>query len=234
MFAAVSGKWPSEHLLPWIVRLAGRYSSSPALCGSGRPPGGPTSAGRFTIELAGPVLPGRLPLRCWPPSSVLALTYLVLEPFPHIEDEAAHYFQARIFASGHLFAPAPASPEFFPSSWMMLNGGRWFSVFPAGWPLLLAIGMKVGAPALVDPRVDGTVRPRHDGLIREMMTPSEPNGESCLRGVAVLPVHGRQLHVAHGPTALHRPVNALPGERRHALTGSAGFWRRVFRLVVRC
>jgi Dolichyl-phosphate-mannose-protein mannosyltransferase len=168
VFAAVSGRWPSEHLLPWIVRLAGTLLVIAGAVWVGQTSWWPELSRRAQDRI------GRSGL-AWPIAFAVlatiistALTYLVLEPFPHIEDEAAYYFQARIFASGHLFAPAPPSPEFFPSSWMMLRGGRWFSVFPPGWPLLLAIGMKGGVPALVNPVLTGLCVLVMYELIREM------------------------------------------------------------------
>jgi hypothetical protein len=168
LFAVVSGKWSSEHFLPWSVRIAGTL-----LVAAGAVWLGQTVWWR---ELSRKVQDsvGRSSA-AWPLAFAVlatgisaAFAYLVLEPFPHIEDEAAYYFQARIFASGHLFAPAPASPEFFPSSWVMLHDGRWFSVFPPGWPLLLALGMKAGVPALVNPLLSGLAVLVIYGLIREM------------------------------------------------------------------
>src|SRR4029453_8153164 len=155
VFAAVSGKWPSEHLLPWIVRLAGTLLVIAAAVRVGQTSWWPELSRRAQDRIGRSGLARPIAFAVLATIISTALTYLVLEPFPHIEDEAAYYFQARIFASGHLFAPAPPSPEFFPSSWMMLRGGRWFSVFPPGWPLLLAIGMKGGVPALVNPVLTG-------------------------------------------------------------------------------
>ena len=149
VFSAVSGKWPSEHLLPWIVRLGGTLLVIAGAVWVGQTSWWPDLSRKVHDRIGGSGLAWPIAVAVLATIISTALTYGVLEPFPHIEDEAAYDFQARIFASGHLFAPAPASPEFFPSSWMMLHGGRWFSVFPPGWPLLLAIGMKVG-PAAVD------------------------------------------------------------------------------------
>lgn len=83
--------------------------------------------------------------------ATFALDHAVLGAFPHISDEASYWFQARVFASGRLTVPAPPLVEFYPSEWVVAHGGKWFSVFPPGWPLLLSIGMRLGAPSLVNP-----------------------------------------------------------------------------------
>ena len=80
-----------------------------------------------------------------------ALGHWVLDPIPHVSDEVAYLFQARVFASGRLSVPAPPLPEFFPSEWLIIHDGRWFGIFPPGWPLLLSLGVRLGVPSLVNP-----------------------------------------------------------------------------------
>lgn len=76
---------------------------------------------------------------------------VVLGPIPHISDEVAYLFQARAFSSGHVSLPAPVHAQFFPAEWVIVHRDRWFSVFPPGWPLLLGLGVRLGAPSLVNP-----------------------------------------------------------------------------------
>jgi hypothetical protein len=79
------------------------------------------------------------------------LSHLVLDPIPHISDEVSYLFQARVLAAGRLTLPAPPIPSLFPAEWVVVHDGKWFSVFPPGWPLLLSLGVRLGIPSLVNP-----------------------------------------------------------------------------------
>ncbi len=72
-------------------------------------------------------------------------THFSLHTMPHIEDETAYLFQAKTFAAGQLWAPAPPEPEFFEHEHMIMRNGRWFSKYPPLWSALLAVGVKIGA-----------------------------------------------------------------------------------------
>ncbi|MGB7294725.1 MAG: glycosyltransferase family 39 protein [Candidatus Aminicenantales bacterium] len=74
----------------------------------------------------------------------------VFERIPHINDEIAYLFQAKIFHSGRLYVPSPPCREFFDFP-HIINNGRWYSIYPPGFPLLLAIGLIFRAPWLVNP-----------------------------------------------------------------------------------
>lgn len=70
---------------------------------------------------------------------------------PHIDDTIAQLFNARIFAQGKLYAPAPSLPEFFDRNHMIIDGGKWYSQYPPFHPGLLALGVLVGTPWLINP-----------------------------------------------------------------------------------
>jgi len=78
-----------------------------------------------------------------------------LHGVPHITDETSYLFQARIFAEGHLHAPLPPHPEFFTYEHVVRKDGYWFSKYPPLYPLLLAIGVRLGVPWLVNPLLGG-------------------------------------------------------------------------------
>ncbi|MFN0073092.1 MAG: hypothetical protein ACKVVP_16530, partial [Chloroflexota bacterium] len=86
-------------------------------------------------------------------TSWISLT--VFEAVPHDRDSVAYLFQARLFASGSVSAPAPALPEFFKEDFIIQRDGRWFGKYPPGHPLILALGILVGAPWLVGPMLSG-------------------------------------------------------------------------------
>jgi hypothetical protein len=60
-------------------------------------------------------------------------------------DESTYMFQARMLAAGHLYAPAPPHHEFFQFRFCLQQWGRWFGIFPPGWPAVLAVGVWLGA-----------------------------------------------------------------------------------------
>ena len=76
-----------------------------------------------------------------------------------IPDESAYQFEARTFASGEWAAQAPpGAPEhsadtpvalFFEHH--VLDHGKWFGKYPVGWPLLLALGLRLHAGWVVNP-----------------------------------------------------------------------------------
>ncbi|MGH2515258.1 MAG: glycosyltransferase family 39 protein [Ktedonobacterales bacterium] len=70
---------------------------------------------------------------------------------PHILDASAYYFQAKIFASGHLAAPAPADSAAFAGPFMVAEGGRWFAQYPPATSALLALGLLAHLPWIVEP-----------------------------------------------------------------------------------
>jgi hypothetical protein len=76
---------------------------------------------------------------------------LVFSGRPLLIDEVISLYQARIFASGRLWLPAPAFTE-FTSALLLLDGhGKVFGQFPAGGPAMLAVGTLLHAEWLVGP-----------------------------------------------------------------------------------
>lgn len=70
---------------------------------------------------------------------------------PHILDASAYYFQAKIFASGRLSAPVPADLPAFQGPFMVAWQGRWFAQYPPATSALLALGMVLRVPWLIEP-----------------------------------------------------------------------------------
>ena len=65
-------------------------------------------------------------------------------------DEWSYLIQAHIFSHGRLAVPSPRQREFFDHI-HIVNNGRYYSKYPPGWPFLLAIGVFVGVPRIVNP-----------------------------------------------------------------------------------
>jgi hypothetical protein len=70
------------------------------------------------------------------------------------DDENAYVFMARVFASGRLYLPSmPTEIRPFFDNQFIINDGKWYGIYFPGHPLLLAVGVLVGAerwiPSLV-------------------------------------------------------------------------------------
>ncbi|MEP6590954.1 MAG: hypothetical protein ABJC19_07210 [Gemmatimonadota bacterium] len=84
-----------------------------------------------------------------------AVSQLVLSAKPLLIDEIIQLYQARIFASGRLWAAAADHPEFTSSMHLLDWGGKVYGQFPAGGPAMLAIGTLLHAEWLVGPVAGG-------------------------------------------------------------------------------
>ena len=82
---------------------------------------------------------------------MLAANVLVLGRVPHVTDSVAYLFQAKILSEGALSIPAGVAPEFFMPHFFYVDDGRMISLFQPGWPAVLAVGVKLGIPWLVNP-----------------------------------------------------------------------------------
>lgn len=68
---------------------------------------------------------------------------------PLLVDSVVQLFQAGIFASGHLTAPAPPAEAFVATQHMLVHEGRWFAQYPPGHAVLLAAGLLAGLPWMI-------------------------------------------------------------------------------------
>ncbi len=75
----------------------------------------------------------------------------VFERLPHLEDEVAYLFQAKVFARGDLVIDSPTP---FNAYWQPFvidhSSGTRFSKYPPGWSALLSVGVNMGAPFVVN------------------------------------------------------------------------------------
>jgi len=74
----------------------------------------------------------------------------VFERLPHLEDELAYTFQARVLARGDLVAPRPEQVGAFWQPFVLDRNGHRFGKYPLGWPAQLAAGEILGAPWIVN------------------------------------------------------------------------------------
>ncbi|HEX8982119.1 MAG TPA: hypothetical protein VF792_05070, partial [Ktedonobacterales bacterium] len=101
---------------------------------------------------------------------LISFTYLIwialaqYAALPHIYDASAYLFGAKIFAQGHVWAPVPAAADRFNGPFMVAQDGKWFTQYEPGTSLMLALGVALGAPWMVEPLL-GTLSLLGIGLI---------------------------------------------------------------------
>ena len=81
-------------------------------------------------------------------AATVAIGLAVLRDFPFSEDEYSTLYQAKLFASGRL--AADVTHEAFALNQLVFDG-QLYSKYEPGWPLLLAPGVLLGLPWLVNP-----------------------------------------------------------------------------------
>ena len=88
--------------------------------------------------------------------TTLFLNYSYGSHIPHVPDEVAYIYQAKLLATAHLTAPLPPVQEafdfFYPPFFISIDG-HWAGIYPFGHPLILSLGIKAGAVWLIPPIV---------------------------------------------------------------------------------
>lgn len=76
----------------------------------------------------------------------------VFDRLPHLEDEVTYLFQARIFARGDTVVETPQPQRAFWQPFVIdyAETGNRFGKYTPGWPALLAIGVNLGQPWLIN------------------------------------------------------------------------------------
>ena len=78
------------------------------------------------------------------------ISWHVFDGVPGFVDSCAYMFQARLFAHGMLYAPLPIEPVFFEAMHTILSD-KWYTVYPPGYPAILALGVIFKISWLVNP-----------------------------------------------------------------------------------
>lgn len=97
-----------------------------------------------------------------------AVAVVVFERLPHIDDELSYLFQAKYFAEGALWLPRPPDPDSFGVAHLVVDGDKWYGKFFPGWPVLLAPGVLIGAPWLVNPLLAAAIILLTHHLLRQL------------------------------------------------------------------
>ncbi|MGB3479175.1 MAG: glycosyltransferase family 39 protein [bacterium] len=82
--------------------------------------------------------------------ATLLISDFVFDQIPHVQDSIAQVFQAKIFASGKLYATSHPLKEFFEYT-HIINNGKWYSQYSPGHAFFLMIGVLLGIPWIINP-----------------------------------------------------------------------------------
>jgi hypothetical protein len=83
------------------------------------------------------------------------VTGQVYNAMPHLEDEIAYVWQARLAAEGKLTLPSPAHADSFLVPFVIDHNGVRFGKYPPGWPAMLSLGVRAGLRDWVNPLLAG-------------------------------------------------------------------------------
>lgn len=109
-------------------------------------------------------------------SILLSGIYFHFLPFD--SDTVSYLFQAKLFAQGKLYAPAPPEFGFSPSRHINIYNGKWYSKYPFGNSLVLTLGVLLGAPCFVP-----AVLPAFSLLLLYLLVKESYNGRIALLAV---------------------------------------------------
>jgi len=84
-------------------------------------------------------------------TGLYAVNRLVLHSFMSSADEHSCYFLAECLRLGKWFVKPHELSEFFNVVHVGNRDGKWFSVYPPGWPLILALGLEGGGKDWLNP-----------------------------------------------------------------------------------
>ncbi len=160
--------------------------------------------------------------------AALVLSRYLFAGNPHHVDSIAQLFQGRIFLSGGLTAPAPERFEFFGATHLLVSAGRWFSQYPPGHPALLAVGLGLGAPWLINPVFAAATAVLVFAVGRQMLGPAEARLALVLLVISPFALFMSASFMNHVTTlffltlALYAALRATEGERQLRWSAALG------------
>ena len=130
--------------------------------------------------------------------------FAVEKGVPDVPDEFSYLHQARGFADGELAPASPPLEEFHYTSWAIHDGGRWYSVFPPGYGVLLAVGVKAGVPWAVNPVLGALLALALYALGRALF-----GGDGLAARAAVIVYLASWFRLMHAGSFMSHPTAAL-------------------------
>ncbi len=115
------------------------------------------------------------------------LSRTVFERLPHLEDEVAYLYQAKVFAAGHIVAPIPEPRRAYWQPFVVdySASGHRFGKYTPGYPAVLGAGIALGQPWIMNAllaaltvalvyRLGGEVFNRDVGLLAALLVTFSP------------------------------------------------------------
>lgn len=87
----------------------------------------------------------------WTWTSTVLVCFVVLNGIPHVQDSIAQLFQAKVFALGQMTSTLSTHWEYFERVYLIPDQGKFYSIFPPGHALVMAVGVKLGMTPYVVP-----------------------------------------------------------------------------------
>ncbi|UCD57923.1 MAG: glycosyltransferase family 39 protein [Candidatus Hydrogenedentota bacterium] len=129
-----------------------------------------------------------------------AISLFQFHHVPVCSDEVNYIFQAKIFASGRLYAQPPRHPEFFDFLSFVLKD-KWYSIVPPGFPLILTLGVLLGATWIVNPILAALCAMLVYLTAREIFDERIARGSAALMVVSPFFLMLSSTHLSHISTA---------------------------------
>ena len=127
----------------------------------------------------------------------------VLEGLPHTPDSLVYLMQARWLLDGSLSGEVSPIQDFLAVPYTYVVENRWLGHYPPGWPLLLAVGLAIGAPWLVAPLLGGLY------ILLLYLTGRELDGPVLGLAAAVLGLISPMARLIFGSTLSHAAASTL-------------------------
>lgn len=161
-----------------------------------------------------------------------AISRWVLEGVPHIDDSISHLFQAKVFASGQLSAPAPPDSAAFQVDEILIDGPRWFGYAFPGWPAVLSLGVLAGVPWIVNPLLGAALVLLAHALVKRWYDAGHANLVAVLLAVSPWHLFMSAEFMGHGVTAVLGTAGLYAVSRERE--SGAGHWALVAGLLWAC
>ena len=114
-----------------------------------------------------------------------------------IVDATTYFLQARAFAESGFTFPVPEPSASFRGRFLLWDEARGASgLFPPGWPIVLSLGFRLGAPMVVGPALaeghSGTRSHLYHPGFRHEYRAADPNARRDLRAHGAGAVHTQE------------------------------------------
>lgn len=126
------------------------------------------------------------------------VAWFVLDGLPHIDDSVVYLFQAKYFSVGQIALSPPPDLDSFAVTHLLVDGHHWYGKFFPGWPTLLAVGVLIGVPWLVNPLVGALTLPLAHTLVRRLYGRGTANVTTLLLATSPWLLFMSSSFMAHG------------------------------------